>query len=401
MTAPLDLPPRPTLPLSEGGWGDVPGARCGVAAGRIKATADRDDVVVLHAPGVAAAVTTASTAAAAPCLWTRARVPGPVEAVVVNAGNANAATGARGEADCADTAATVAAALSCDPDAVLVCSTGVIGVPLPMERLLPAVRQAVDTLGEPGARAARAILTTDLVPKEVLIRHEGVTVGGMAKGSGMIHPGMATMLAFLVTDAQVPPGPLQDLLTAVTARTFNAISVDGCMSTNDTLILQSTGLGPVRAPGAPGWAGFARAVEVAAAELARAIARDGEGATTLIEAVVAGTPSDAAAREGARAVVSSHLLKAAIAGRDPNWGRVVGALGAAGIPDLEHLDLDFAGVPALRDGQPVDWDEAAASAALDAPEIRIACRLPGPGLGRAWGCDLTEQYVRINADYRS
>lgn len=379
----------------------VDGARCGVARGRIKASADRDDVVVLHAPGAAAAVTTLSSAAAAPCAWTRARVPAPIVAVVINSGNANAATGRRGVDDVRSTAVHAAKLLGCAPDQVLVCSTGVIGVPMPMDRLLPALSDAALNLGDHGARAARAILTTDITVKEVACEVEGVRVAGMAKGSGMIHPNMGTMLAFLVTDAEVEPADLQALLGPIVDRSFNCVTVDGDTSTNDTVILQATGHGGPARPGSPRYAALARALEAACVKLARDIAADGEGATTLLEVVVQGLDSDALAREAARAVARSPLVKSAIHGRDPNWGRVVGALGAAGAKGLDSLDLDFCGVPVLRGGQVLAWDERAASAAMKAPEVRIVARLDGPGRGRAWGCDLSADYVRINADYRS
>lgn len=402
---PLSVPSLPDLPLLPGGgWTSVPGARAGVVAAGIKRPDQapvRDDVVVLAAPGVAAGVTTRSTAAAAPCRWTRALLPGPCQAVVVNSGNANASTGPQGEADVAATADVVAAALGCPREQVLVCSTGVIGVPLPMARLLPAARLAASELGAPGARAARAIMTTDLVPKEAAVSTGGITVGGMAKGSGMIHPDMATMLAFVATDARAPADALQRLVSEVAERTFNAITVDGDMSTNDTLLVMSTGQGPETRPGTPAWEALALGLEGVCRHLAKAIARDGEGATTLLEVVVMGLGDDPAARRAARAVARSPLVKAALFGRDPNWGRIVGALGAAGVPDLDHLDLDLGPVPVLRAGRPVPFDEPAASAALSPPEARIAVRLPGPGLGVAWGCDLTEGYVKINADYRS
>lgn len=402
MTPPLTFPPRPALPLTGGSWSDVPGARCGVAKGRIKLRADRDDVVVLFTPGGSVAgVTTLSTAAAAPCRWTRDRLPGRASAVVINSGNANAATGRQGEADTLATAQAVAEALGLQADEVLVCSTGVIGQPMPMDRLLPAAREAAANLGDHGHRAARAILTTDLVVKEVSLVVDGVRFGGMAKGSGMIHPNMATMLGFIACDAKVAPEHLQPLVAAICDRTFNAITVDGDTSTNDTFLVQCTGHGKALSPESPGWASFAFGLEVAALELARAIARDGEGATSLVEVVVMGLEDDAQARHAARSIVRSNLLKSAIHGRDPNWGRIVGALGAAGVPHLDALDLDIAGVPVMRGGQVLDWDEAAASAGLRSADVQITARLPGVGLGRAYGCDLSAEYVKINADYRS
>lgn len=401
--SPLSAPSLPrcfSLPETPGGtFTDIAGTQAGVAQGAIK-RAGRDDVVVLVAPGSAAAVTTRSTAAAAPCLWTRALVPGRAHAVVVNAGNANASTGAQGERDVRVTAAAAAQVLGCAASEVFVCSTGVIGVPLPMDRLVTAVVAAAQDLGPHGHRAARAILTTDLVPKEALVQVGDVRVAGIAKGSGMIHPDMATMLAFLATDAAVEPALLQEVLAAAVRRTFNAVTVDGDMSTNDTVTLHATGRGVAVRRGEAAEGALRDAVDAVCLRLARAIARDGEGADHLVEVLAEGTADEATAMAAARAVARSPLVKTAIHGRDPNWGRIVGALGAAGVP-LGGLDLDLAGVPVLRDGAPLPFDEAGASAALGAPEVRIHARLPGPGLGWAWGCDLSERYVHINADYRS
>ena len=375
-------------------WAEVPGARAGVASwsGR------RDDVVVLTAKGPAAGVTTRSTAAAAPCRWTRSLLPGPVRAIVINSGNANAATGLRGEQDTLVMAEIVAGRLGCPMREVLVCSTGVIGVPMKMDLIAPAIERACALEG--GERAPRAIMTTDTRPKTSLARGGGAVVGGMAKGSGMIHPDMATMLAFVATDARVPADALQALTEQICERSFNAISVDGDTSTNDTFLVQSTGVGPSLSPGTAGWEDFAQALEAVCVDLARRIAQDGEGAEHLLEVVVEGL-DDRAARAAAKAVCRSSLVKAAVHGRDANWGRVVGALGAAGVPHLDLLDLDFAGIPVLRAGSPVPFDEAEATAALSAPEVQVLARLPGSGRGVAWGCDLSAEYVRINGDYRS
>ena len=222
-------------------WTQISGAQLGVGKAGLKASGG-DDVVVLHAPGVAAAVTTQSTAAAAPCRWTRSRVPGPIQAVVINAGNANAATGPDGERHTEVMAQTVATALDCPVDEVLVCSTGVIGVPLPIAPVTRAISSAAGDLGEPTDRAAAAVLTTDTTLKLSGKTIDGVSVAGFAKGSGMIHPNMATMLAFLVTDVDAPAEALQSLLEATVETTFNAVTVDGDTSTNDTVILQATGV---------------------------------------------------------------------------------------------------------------------------------------------------------------
>jgi len=269
-----------------------------------------------------------------------------------------------------------------------------------MDRLLPAVKNAASELNASGRDAALAIMTTDTFFKETACQVGEITVGGIAKGSGMIHPNMATMLGFLATDVQVAPEHLQHLITEVSDATFNAITVDGDMSTNDTLTIQATGEGVLVEPGNEHWCHFEQAVYTVCRHLAREIARDGEGAEHLIECVVEGL-EESRARHVAREVIRSPLVKTAIHGKDANWGRIVGALGAVGVESLDALDLDVAGIPVLRNGQPVTVDEEAATLALGEQEVRIHVRLPGAGIGRAWGCDLTAGYVRINADYRS
>jgi len=385
--------------MNGGSYTTVPGTTVGVAAAGIKGT-DRLDVAVLNAEGPAAALTTISTAASASCRWTRERLPGQLRAVVVNSGNANAATGAQGERDCKRMAEQTASVLGCEIDQVAVCSTGVIGVPMPMDRVLMGIRTAASNLTASGADAAKAILTTDLRSKEAACMAEGVTVGGIAKGSGMIHPNMATMLAFLATDAVVDAADLDCLLKDVVDRTFNCITVDGDMSTSDTVILQSTGQGDTVRPGTSQWDSLSQALYSVCWHLAREIVRDGEGAHRLVEVLVEGL-TDSQAREAARTVIRSPLVKTAIHGCDANWGRVVGALGACQASGLDSLALDFAGIPVVRNGMPVDFDEALASANLSQDEVLIHVRLPGDGIGRAWGCDLSAEYVRINADYRS
>ncbi len=385
----------------------IAGIQTGVVSGTVKrADLVRPDVAVISTPVPAAfaAVTTTSTAAAAPCIWTRARVPGMLRAVVVNSGNANAATGEQGVRDTEAMAQAVADVLGCDADSVLVCSTGVIGVPMPMHRVLPAVADASRRAanGEPSEYdVAAAILTTDLVRKESGAVHGGISVAGVAKGSGMIHPGMATMLGFAATDAAVDPADLQDLLAAACDVTFNQISVDGDMSTNDTLILIATGAGPVVERGTPAWDDLVCGVVHVCRDLARQIARDGEGARTLVTVALHGAENDVTARRLARAVIQSSLVKAAVHGCDPNWGRIVGALGHAGAIGLDQLDVDLGGVPVMRRGSPIPFDEPTASAAMGAADLTIRLTLPGNGHGIAWGCDLSAQYVAINADYRS
>jgi glutamate N-acetyltransferase/amino-acid N-acetyltransferase len=388
------------VPLLPGGtYTSVPGTRIGVGQAAIKKK-NVDDVVVLVAAGSAAGVTTLSTAASAPCLWTRSQLPGSCHAVVVNSGNANAATGSQGVADARAMAEAVAGVLGCEATQVLVASTGVIGVPMPMDRVIPAVQSATRELTADGHRAAQAILTTDLVAKEAAVCVDGMTIGGLAKGSGMIHPNMGTMLAFLATDVSAPAAALQTLVEEMCERTFNAVTVDGDTSTSDIFTLQTTNQGRSIQPGTAEWASFTSGLYSVCRHLARAIARDGEGATRLLTVQVEGL-SDTDARVAARAVARSPLVKTAVHGRDANWGRVVGALGAAGVPGLDRLDLDLCGIPVLRRGTPVAFDEDVATQSMGADEVVIYAKLPGSGFGEAWGCDLSAGYVSINADYRS
>ena len=390
----------------------VAGLRIGVSAAGLRHGGGLDLLVVSHPNASVAGVTTGSTAVAAPCLWTRARVPGVADALVVNAGNANAATGRQGELDARSIAEEAGRALGTSPGRVLLCSTGVIGRLLPMDRVRNGVREACAELKpHAGHAAACAILTTDSGPKEVAFQSGGITVSGIAKGAGMIHPNMATMLGFLATDARVSPADLQSLLEPAVARSFNAISVDGDTSTNDTVLLISTGTGPKVQPGEPGWAHLSLALESACRALAMAIAADGEGARCLIEVLVEGAQDEVQARRLARAVVKSNLVKTAVHGRDPNWGRILGALGQAGAQGLDNLDLDICRIPVVRDGQPLPLQEQALRLAMGDAKVLLHVRLgareagspggPAVGLARAWGCDMSADYVRINADYTS
>jgi glutamate N-acetyltransferase/amino-acid N-acetyltransferase len=397
---PLTPPVESYGDLLDGGtYTSVPGTAVGVCAAGIKSS-DRLDVAVLVADGVAAGMTTTSTAASAPCVWTRSILPGPLMAVVVNAGNANAATGQQGVDDCRAMRMAVSELLGSDSSRIAVCSTGVIGVPMPMQRVIPGVKMAAADLSATGHDAAKAIITTDLVTKEAAARVDGITVGGIAKGSGMIHPNMGTMLAFLATDASVEADVLQSVLKEVVDVTFNAITVDGDQSTSDTVILQATGQSVDVRSDTHQYNALRVALYTVCRHLARSIARDGEGARRLISVIVEGL-DNRLAQQAALVVARSPLVKTAVHGCDANWGRVVGALGAAGVDGLDRVDLDFAGVPVVRNGRPIAFDEEAASAALAADEVIIHARLAGDGVGRAWGCDLSADYVRINADYRS
>jgi glutamate N-acetyltransferase/amino-acid N-acetyltransferase len=298
--------------------------------------------------------------------------------------------------------------LDLDPDQVLVSSTGVIGRYLPMDAIKSGIAEACGHLSpEAGVAAARAIMTTDTVPKtsqlELDLGGVAVRVGGMCKGSGMIHPNMATMLAYITTDAAVEPGLTSKLVKAIADRSFNQVTVDGDSSTNDSFLVLANGAAgnePIRA-GTAEAEQLQGALEQVARDLARSIARDGEGATKLITVRVLDAASDAEARTAARAVASSSLVKTAVHGGDPNWGRIVCALGYSGAElALDRLHLTVGGLVVFERGAGVDVDLAAVRRAFQQPEIEIVATLGlGSGSAEAWGCDLSEEYVRINADY--
>ena len=331
-----------------------------------------------------------------------------VQALVINSGNANACTGAQGFKDALLMAKLTADRLDLDPDQVLVSSTGVIGRYMPMDAVKAGIATACSDLdASHGDEAARAIMTTDTVPKQARLDLElggrTVRVGGMSKGSGMIHPNMATMLAYVTTDAAVEPGLMASMVKSIADKSFNQLSVDGDSSTNDTFLLLANGAAgnaPIRAGSAEAAALEAALLDVAQ-QLARAIARDGEGATKLLTVRVSGAESDADARLAARTVASSSLVKTAIHGGDPNWGRVVCALGYSGAElAIDRLQVTIGGLPVFDRGTGVPVDLHAVRRAFEQPEIEVAARLGlGEGSAEAWGCDLSEEYVRINADY--
>ena len=336
---------------------------------------------------------------------------GVARAVVTNSGQANACTGDRGLIDSLRATQVVADRLGLPPEAVLICSTGVIGVPIAMDTLLAAVDPLVESLSaDGGAAAAEAILTTDLVEKQIALEAELggrlVRIGGMAKGSGMIHPDMATMLGYLTCDAGVPAAVWQAMVRRAVQRSFNAITVDGDTSTNDTFLAFAAGE-PLPETA---FEELEQGVTLVAQHLARAIARDGEGATCLIEVDVEGAASEPDALQMARTVCGSSLVKTAVHGRDPNWGRIVAAAGRAGVPfDPASVALWLGPHQLMASGEPMAFDRPAASAYLQAcvqgaylEKDCVCIRLKvgdGPGRAKAWGCDLSDQYVRINADY--
>jgi glutamate N-acetyltransferase/amino-acid N-acetyltransferase len=331
-----------------------------------------------------------------------------VQALTINSGNANACTGAQGFRDALLMAKLSADRLDLDPDQVLVSSTGVIGRYLPMDAIKPGIALACKNLSaDAGEAAARAIMTTDTVPKtanvEVEVAGATVRIGGMCKGSGMIHPNMATMLAYITTDAAVESGLMALLVRSIADRSFNQVTVDGDSSTNDSFLILANGAAgnePIRAGSVEAEQLESGLVQVAQ-DLARAIAGDGEGATKLITVKVLAAASDDEAREAARAVASSSLVKTAVHGGDPNWGRIVCALGYSGAElALDRLRLTVGGLVVFERGAGVDVDLGAVRQAFEQPEIEIVATLGlGEGRAEAWGCDLSEEYVRINAEY--
>nr|WP_246325191.1 bifunctional glutamate N-acetyltransferase/amino-acid acetyltransferase ArgJ [Dissulfurirhabdus thermomarina] len=374
-------------------------------------------LVVADRPAVAAGVFTRNRVKAAPVLLDTARLQARAEAraILVNSGNANACTGPGGLADAEESCRLVAAATGVPADEVLVASTGVIGWPLPMDRIRQAIPELARGLSEDGLEAvSRAILTTDTAAKTAAralsLGGRDVTVAGMAKGAGMIGPDLgpphATMLAFLFTDAPVEAPWWQAVLAAAAGTTFNRILVDGDTSTNDTVLALASGAagGPPIGPGRPGAAELEAAVTGVCAELARRICLDGEGATKLVRVAVTGAPDDAAAERIARVVAASPLVKTACFGEDPNWGRVAAAAGRAGVPfDPGDLAIGIGGVEVVAGGRPTGLEaEERARAAMRGREFAVELRVgTGPGRAEILTTDLSVDYVRINADYRS
>ena len=410
-----------------GSWQPIPGGltaprgflAAGITAG-LKPSGNPDLSLLLAPEGAVCAGSFTTSLVRAACVDLCAErlrsSGGQARAVLTNSGQANACTGARGLADSLTATATLAGRLALAPEQVLICSTGVIGVPIPMDTLVAGLDPLVGALSpEGGEAAARAILTTDLVDKQISLEANlggrPVRIGGMAKGSGMIHPDMATMLGYLSCDAGVPAEPWQAMVSRAVERSFNAITVDGDTSTNDTFLAFAAG----EPLASEHWQALEQGVTAVAQHLARAIARDGEGATCLIEVRVEGAADEAGARAIARTVCGSSLVKCAIHGRDPNWGRIVAAAGRSGVRfDPEAVALWLGDHQLMAAGQPLPFDRAAASAYLracaagaylggpgpvgDTVMVRLAVGA-GPGAGTAWGCDLSDQYVRINADY--
>jgi glutamate N-acetyltransferase / amino-acid N-acetyltransferase len=381
----------------------------GVAAG-IKASGGLDvALIVAHSTVSAAAVFTTNRVQAAPILVSREHLhDGRARAVVVNSGNANACTGERGLADARRMAQLTAELVGCRSHEVIVASTGIIGQHLPMERIEAGIRRAASELAPEGDNAARAIMTTDLKPKEIAVEFaidgKPVRIGGIAKGSGMIGPNMATMLAFVTTDAEVRPEVLKAALAASTEKSFNSITVDGDTSTNDMLALLASGAAGVSVqPDSPAFDVFCAGLDHVCTYLAKEITRDGEGATKLIELRVGGARTVAQARKVGMTVANSPLVKTAFYGNDPNWGRILAAAGRSGVAvDPNRIALRIGSIPLVERGAPLDFDAGAASAALKQPEVIVELDL---GLGSAaavmWTCDFSYDYVKINAEYHT
>ena len=378
-----------------------------VAAGVKHEGTDRLDLAVIASTAEhchAAAVFTTNQVIAAPCVITKKHIArGHLRGIVVNSGNANAATGAQGERDAIAMAAAAGTLLHVDAHDVAVASTGVIGVPMPMDRIASGIARI--TLSEAGGDdASRAIMTTDTRPKiaqrDLTLAGGAVRIGGIAKGAGMIHPNMATLLAFVTTDAQIDSAALRPMLRSAATDSFNGISVDGDTSTNDTLILLANGASGVRVGTVDGPA-FLEALTAVCLELARAIVADGEGATKVFEVRVVRAASEADARAAARTVTSSNLVKTAIHGADPNWGRILAAAGRSGARvEAARASIRIGDVPVYEAGAPRPFDAAAVRALLERPDIAIELDLGlGEATARAWGSDLSAEYVRINAEY--
>ena len=399
--------------INDGGITSPKGFKAaGVHAGLKKVKKDMA-MVVSDVLAVSAAAFTTNKVKAAPVIWDMDILrKGKAQAIVVNSGNANACTGEKGLADAEETALYCAGKLGIDENAVFVSSTGVIGVPLDMSKIKSGIDALVPSLSYDDKNAAEAILTTDTFRKEVAVTVDiggvAVTIGGMAKGSGMIHPNMATMLSYITTDAAIEQSALQNLLGNTVEDTFNMISVDGDTSTNDSVIVLANGMAgnAMMTEGSVPEA-FEEAFCFVLGELAKDIVKDGEGAGRFIEMNVSGALTKKDAKTLARSVISSSLVKAAFFGADANWGRILCAMGYSGA-DFEPslVDLSFSS-PAgelcvVKSGEPIAFDEDKAKKILSEKEVSVLADChQGDASATAWGCDLTYDYVKINGDYRS
>jgi glutamate N-acetyltransferase/amino-acid N-acetyltransferase len=397
----IPVPPVPSFPPAELTLTQVPGLKAaGVAAG-IKVSGNPDvGLLVSDAPMSVAGLFTQNHFAAAPVVLSKmnlVRSGHVARAVVVNSGNANACTGSQGEKDAEEMASHVAKALKCPPEQVLVCSTGVIGVKLPMDKVRAGIDAALAALSsepEAGRRFLSAIMTTDAFPKEACARVGDAVVAGVCKGAGMIEPNMATMLAFMATDLDLRGEQLKRALPGLAATSFNAVHVDSHTSTNDTFLLLSTR--KVKPP-----TDWARHVEPVARRLAWLIARDGEGATKVTTIEVTGAATEEAAKGIAKLVATSALVRTALFGNDPNWGRFTSQVGNS--KDVRYprsLSCVLQGIEVFKNGEPTAFDRAAASKAMAAEDVKLELKLKdGPGRAVVMTSDLGYRYVQVNAEY--
>ncbi len=412
----VTLWPASVTPMSAECDGTLDFWPAGFSAGAVSAAvkyAERKDMMLLVSdrPSSAAALFTRNICCAAPVLLSRdhlQRSPASIRALVCNSGNANAATGNKGMDDALAMAEAVARELAISPEEVLVASTGVIGQLLPMERVLGGIAALPSSLQHESALdAAQAIMTTDTFPKffslDVELSGGCVRLSGIAKGSGMICPNMATMLAILATDALIAPDLLQKALTLANQKSFNAITVDGDTSTNDMVSLLASGTGPEIVAASDDFAHFCEALEALMTLLAKLIVIDGEGATKLVTITVEGAADDRDAELAARTIAQSSLVKTAIHGEDANWGRIIAAAGRSGATfNQEELELHFNDLSILKPGFIADFSETAASEIMAKDSYTITLRLGrGPGRATVWSCDLSKEYVDINGSYRS
>lgn len=407
------------MKVIEGGVTAAKGFQAAAAAAEIKYQG-RTDMALIYSekPCKTAGTFTTNVVKAAPVKWDRAVVESKVksQAVIVNSGIANACTGEEGMSYCRETAKEAAKVLGVDEAGVLVGSTGVIGMQLPIDRIKAGISKLADAKkGDlaSGTEAAKAIMTTDTEKKEAAVTFEiggkTVTVGGMAKGSGMIHPNMCTMLSFITTDAKISKKALQKALSTDIEDTYNMISVDGDTSTNDTVLLLANGMADNKKikVGTPEYDLFLEALHYVNETLAKKMAGDGEGATALFEAKIIGASTKEQAKILAKSIVCSNLTKAAIAGHDANWGRILCAMGYSGAEfDPEKVDLYFESAAGklkiIENGVALDYSEEKATEILSQPEVTAVADIKeGDEEAAAWGCDLTHGYIEINADYRS
>ena len=400
--------------LAQGGVVSPQGFRAGAARGGIKTEGDDVALIVSEIPATAAAVFTRNVVKAAPVLVCAEHArQQTARAIIVNAGNANCCTGAQGMLDARRMCELAAAKIGCDAREILVCSTGIIGHQLPMEKVEKAIAALALNDGEPINEAtARAVMTTDTRPKfcaaQAMIDGRAVTVGGQVKGVGMIGPDMgpimphATLLSFLTTDAAVNGSTLQRALESAVEKSFNSVTVDGDTSTNDTCLLLANGASGMQI-GPENYESFCALLETVCIQLARAVVADGEGATKLVTIEISGAPNGDAAKRIAMTIANSPLVKTAIFGNDPNWGRIAAAAGRAGVAfDAGKLNISLGDLEVFRSGEPLDFSVEDAEAIMKNDELTLHISLgEGGGAWTAWTCDFSYDYVKINAEYHT